>query len=204
MYFEKCDEPETVDKWNKKAKPCGSYERRSSYADEFIRRSGIAPDDTVFDMGCGTGTLCLPLADDGHTVFCGDYSDQMLKFLRETIEAEGLSQITLQKMSFLDDWTQYDIPVCDMVFASRSLINVDPAVVLPKLSAYARKRVCITIHVDSEDGELSGFSYKAQENRDYLKACLNAVIDMGYLPRLDYMDCMFDGRKGWAFIWWDV
>ena len=204
MYLDQAAEADTVVKWDEKAKPCSQYKRRSDYAQEFIERSGIITGDTVFDMGCGTGTLSLPLSDDGHRVFCGDYSDEMLRYMQEAIGAEGNTLITLQKMSFLEDWSQYDIPICDLVFASRSLIDVDPAVVLPKLTAYARKRVCITIHVDKADGEISGFRYNGKETIAYFRDCINTIIDMGYLPRVEYMDCMFDGSKGWAFISWDV
>ena len=188
--------------WNEKAKPCAYYQRRSPYAEEFLLRSGIAPGDTVFDMGCGSGTLCLPLADDGHQVFCGDFSEKMLASVQDVIDEERITNITLRKLSFLDDWT--DVPVCDLVFASRSLIDVDPRIVLPKLSAHARKRVCITLHVDLNDGEISGFHYRGTDTISYFRSCINVIIDMGYLPRVEYMSHMFDGRKGWAFIAWDV
>lgn len=94
---------------------------------------------------------------------------------------------------------------CDYVFASRCLNSLDPAVVLPKLTRYAKKRVCITIHVNHHDGILSGFKYRGSDSLEYEKACFNTVIDMGYYPRVDYMDCMFDEIKGgWTFISWDV
>ncbi|MBE6009796.1 MAG: class I SAM-dependent methyltransferase [Lachnospiraceae bacterium] len=201
-YLSKQAEAAQAALWDEKAKPCTHYKRRSPYAEEFLLRSGIVPGDTVLDMGCGSGTLCLPLADDGHRVFCGDISEKMLASVRNVIEAEGITSITLKKMSFYDDWT--DVPVCDMVFASRSLIDVDPMIVLPKLSAHAKKRVCITLHVDLNDGEISGFRYKGADTISYFRSCINAVIDMGYLPRVEYMSCMFDGKKGWAFIAWDV
>lgn len=191
--------------WDSMAKPCSHYPRRSDYAEEFLEKSGIEPGDTVFDMGCGSGTLCLPLSDDGHQVFCGDFSDSVLKFVQDTIDEEGIENITLQKMSFLEDWSRLDIPVCDYVFASRCMADVDPWVVIPKLSAYAKKKVCITIHVNFTDHTISGREIKGDENRQYFKDCLNAVIDSGYMPTLEYMtfgNCRED--NGWAFISWKV
>ncbi len=69
-YLSKQAEAAQAALWDEKAKPCTHYKRRSPYAEEFLLRSGIVPGDTVLDMGCGSGTLCLPLADDGHRVFC--------------------------------------------------------------------------------------------------------------------------------------
>ena len=191
--------------WDMIAKPCSNYPRRSPYADEFLQRSGIEPGDTVFDMGCGTGTLCLPLADDGHRVFCGDYSEKTLQMVQDTIEEEGIELITLRKMSFLEDWDRLDIPVCDYAFASRSLFEVDPYIVIPKLSAYAKKKVCITVHVNFTDHTVSGFEVKGNEMREYFKACINAVIDAGYMPHVDYMTFgTCHENNGWAFISWSV
>ena len=45
---------------------------------EFIEKSGLKCGESVFDMGCGSGTLCVPLAEDGYTVFAGDFSEKML------------------------------------------------------------------------------------------------------------------------------
>ena len=205
IYIDRQTEQEMMKKWDETAKPYEHYCERSSYFHEFISRSGIKPGDTVFDMGCGSGTLCVPLAEDGYTVFGADFSEKALDAVRDVIAERGIKGLTLKRLSFLDDWDDADIPDCDYVFASRCLNSLDPAVVLPKLTRYAKKRVCITIHVNHHDGILSGFKYRGSDSLEYEKACFNAVIDMGYYPRVDYMDCMFDEIKGgWTFISWDV
>ena len=204
-YIDRETETAMMRDWDGMAKPYKNYSERSPYYDEFIRRSGLEPGDTVFDMGCGSGTLCVPLAEDGYTVFGADFSEKMLDSVRTVIDERGLEGLTLRRLAFLDDWEEEDIPVCDLVFASRCMDNLDPAVVLPKLTAHAKKRVCITIHVSREDGILHGSSYKGQDSIEYEKACFDAVLDMGYYPRVDYMDCMFSAEKGgWVFISWDV
>ena len=204
MYGTELNDAQKAAKWNEKAKPCSHYPRRSDYANEFLAKSGIEPGDTVFDMGCGSGTLCLPLADDGHKVFCGDFSEKMLQSVIDTVNEEGITLITTQKMSFSEDWDKYNVPVCDLVFASRSLFDEDPSIVLPKLSAHARKRVCITIHISFDDDEVSGFKVIAKDSIDYFHACLRAITDLGYLPKVDYMSTISDSRRAWAFISWDI
>lgn len=204
-YIDRQTELDMMKKWDETAKPYQYYCERSPYFLEFIERSGLQPGETVFDMGCGSGTLCVPLAEDGYTVFAADFSDKMLDAVREIINERDIRGLTLKQLSFLEDWSEADIPLCDYVFASRCLNGLDPAIVFPKLRKYAKKRVCITIHVNHADGFLSGFKYKGSESLEYLKACFAAIVDMGYYPRIDYMNCMFDEMKGgWVFISWDV
>ncbi|MBE6016264.1 MAG: methyltransferase domain-containing protein [Lachnospiraceae bacterium] len=193
--------------WDAKAKPCSAYERRSEYADEFLRRSGLQPGETVFDMGCGSGTLCLPLADDGHKVFCADLSEKMLQSVRDVIEEEGISLLSLKKLSWQEDWDQYDLPVCDLAFASRSMFGVDPANCAAKLSGRAKRRVCISLPVNSDKFTDPGSPYdlSGRNLNAFAKQCIDAVRKLGFTPVLEYMDHgMKDGIPTWAFIRWDV
>ena len=109
------------------------------------------------------------------------------------MERDGEALLTLRK-------TQ---PVCDLVFASRCLFELDPDIVLPKLTAHAKKRVCITLHVSLYDTRLSGMFLTGKESAAYFKAVVNTIIDMGFFPRIDYMACNHDPKDGWAFISWD-
>ena len=205
QYIDRKTELDMMKKWDETAKPYSHYRARSPYFLEFIERSGLKPGETVFDMGCGSGTLCVPLAEDGYTVFGADFSEKMLDTVRDVMEERHITGLTLKQLSFLEDWDQYDLPVCDYVFASRCMNNLDPSVVLPKLTRYAKKRVCMTLHVNRRDGVLSGFTYKGSDSLEYEKVCFSTVIDMGYYPRVDYMDCMFSEEKGgWVFMSWDI
>ena len=198
-------EPDLIKKWDETAKPYEHYVERGPYYQEFIARSGLVPGDTVFDMGCGSGTLCVPLAEDGYTVFAADFSEKMLDSVRDVIKKRELQGLTLKRLSFLDDWDEAGIPHSDLVFASRCVHHLDPSVILPKLTKYANKRVCMTIHICRHDGYLSGFPYSGEASIEYEKACISTILDMGCYPRVDYMDCMFDEIKGgWAYISWDV
>lgn len=192
--------------WDAMAKPCSCYERRSAYAEEFLKKSGIADVDTVFDMGCGTGTLCFPLADDGHRVFGGDFSKKALGYLDEEISKEGLDLITAAELSWEEDWSRRDLPVCDYAFASRCLFGADPDDAVKKISSRAKKRVCITVPVNAgmfQNG-MAGYQVGEQEDgTEYLIFVLAAVFRNGYMPEVSYITGR-EGKKGWAFISWDV
>ena len=48
--------------WNKRAASFAQDARKSNYADEFLRLLSPQPQWSVLDVGCGAGTLAIPLA----------------------------------------------------------------------------------------------------------------------------------------------
>lgn len=192
--------------WDNLAKPCSSYERRSSYADEFLRKSCILEGESVFDMGCGSGTLCIPLADDGHKVFCADFSEKMLQSVRDTVTDEGITLIETCKLSWQEDWDIRTLPVCDLAIASRCMFDADPFDTVKKLSNHAKRKVCITLPVNSSMFKSPHAKYDVGEQEGrvrYLLEVLNAVFTLGYKPEVSYMT-ENDSVKNWAFISWDI
>lgn len=104
-----------------------------------IRRArSRATCETIFDMGCGTGTLAAEMATRGHKVIVGDFSSGMLAKLRENMAlrdinvAESLDALTPGSvfplhMSWEDDWSQFGLRenMADVAFASRSIAVAD-------------------------------------------------------------------------------
>ena len=54
--------PDNADLWNERAKDFAKTCGTSPYAAAFLERAAIKGGETVLDMGCGSGTLALPLA----------------------------------------------------------------------------------------------------------------------------------------------
>lgn len=192
--------------WDGLAKPCSHYERRSAYADEFLKLSDIHERESVFDMGCGTGTLCLPLSDAGHRVFCADFSEAMLKSLRNTVEEEKNTLLTLCSLSWQEDWTKRNAPICDLAFASRSMFGVDPMDAVTKLTEHARRRICITLPVNSGMFRKQGSPYSlgnADEVNAYAEACISEVRKLGYVPLIKQMAPGENKESRWLFVSWD-
>ena len=48
--------------WNKRAPSFASHARESGYVRDFLGLVRLSPDHTVLDVGCGTGTLAIPLS----------------------------------------------------------------------------------------------------------------------------------------------
>lgn len=59
-----------------------------------ITRSFLTPDSAVLDVGCGTGSLVLRLADAAKTVHGLDISPEMIRIARTKTAAEGRPNVT--------------------------------------------------------------------------------------------------------------
>ena len=66
-----------------------------------VERLGIGADDTVIDMGAGTGAFAIHVAKGGGKVYAVDVSEAMLTVCREKAEAQGLSNIEFCVGGFL-------------------------------------------------------------------------------------------------------
>ena len=73
--------PDNSEFWNNRAPSFLKVAGTSPYAVEFVKRAQLQPGETVFDMGCGSGTLALPLARQGHKVWGCDFSPVMLELM---------------------------------------------------------------------------------------------------------------------------
>ena len=131
--------------WNEFAPRFGrSLDRPDPYIDIFYEYLETTPEETLFDMGCGPGTLAIPFAKKGHEVFAADFSPEMLKHLMIRAEEAGVAdRIHPIELNWNEDWSVRDLPKCDIAFSSRSFISRDLTSSLEKLESVARRRVCI-------------------------------------------------------------
>lgn len=184
------DKHRTSEFWDAHAHPFKSYKRRTAYCDEFLKRAQIKPGETVFDMGCGSGTLCIPLSDEGHEVFCADFSKGMLKTVEDVINEENITNLTTQLLSWEDDWDKAQVPICDVAISSRSLLaeNVEDAVA--KLDAHAHRRVCITARAAGDlcwTSRIADFlGRKSPETFNYARI-VKAGLDLGRMVEVSYI-----------------
>jgi ubiquinone/menaquinone biosynthesis C-methylase UbiE len=58
-----------------------------------ITRSRMRPEDVVLDIGCGTGSLALRLADGGREIHGLDFSDEMVRIARGKAKAQGADNV---------------------------------------------------------------------------------------------------------------
>jgi len=130
--------------WDKRAASFVDHAGKTTYPDAFVKIMEPQKDWTVLDMGCGGGTLALPLAERVKQITAVDYSDRMLEMLRAEIQRRDIKNIKTIRASWDDDWSARDIGLHDIAIASRSLSVDDLYSAIIKLSNAALKRVYIS------------------------------------------------------------
>lgn len=117
---------------------------KDEYIEQFYEFSEFRPGETIFDMGCASGSLAIPYAERGHEIYAADFSPEMLKYLMIGAEEHGVAdKIHPIQLNWNEDWSKRDLPVCDVAISSRSFIVYDLTEGIKKLESVARRRVCI-------------------------------------------------------------
>jgi SAM-dependent methyltransferase len=165
----------------------GKAGKSSTYVADFIARMNLGGARSLLDVGCGPGTLALPLAARLAEVVALDYSPRMLEQLQAQALAEGVGNVRTVRRAWDDDWS--DLPVCDIAIASRSTTVDDLEAALRKLQQHARLRVYLTypvggVFVDRELIALSGQAVPEVPDHFLLLGMLHR---MGVVPRVDIL-----------------
>ncbi|MDD4127043.1 MAG: class I SAM-dependent methyltransferase [Methanomicrobium sp.] len=91
------DESKTAEFWNRRSAGYaenalkGEKQKRTEEILNFLQESGFNPKGArVLDIGCGPGTLSIPLAKAGAEITAVDISSGMLDKLKETVRNESL------------------------------------------------------------------------------------------------------------------
>lgn len=183
------DDVENEAFWDKRSASFSASCQRSGYAQEYLQRAALLPGESVIDMGCGSGTLALPLASEGHFVTACDISGGMLARLEEqAVEAGIRDNLDVRKLSWLADWS--DLPVADVFLASRSLFSTDLYETILKMEAHARRRVCLTVATLESPGHdvtMQRAIGRPQQRTAEFVYLLNMLIQMGRLPEMSYI-----------------
>ncbi|MCB2215970.1 class I SAM-dependent methyltransferase [Desulfofustis glycolicus] len=172
--------------WSERAE---SYARRvlsSPYVSNVLTMLDIDHQTTVLDVGCGPGTLTLPLARRAASVTAIDYAAGMLDRLRAAAEQQCLTNIRTVLCAWEDDWHQASVSVHDVAIASRSLNIDDLGAGIAKLDAYARKRVYLVERIAPTPFDPAAFTAVGRpfdSGPDYIYT-LNILYTMGIHPEV--------------------
>ncbi len=98
---------------------------KDDYISKMLDRIEVKPDWSVLDIGCGPGTLAIPLAKKAKNLTALDISSEMLKHLRANAEKAGLNNIRYLNASWQEAFAAKSAGVHDVVVASRSLMSGD-------------------------------------------------------------------------------
>ena len=183
-----------IDFWNGKAPSFAKTAGTSPYAREFLRLADVRDGETVFDMGCGSGTLALPLAARGIEVWAADFSPVMIDLMMRRAADEGTAaRIHPVHLSWDDDWDALrksgELPTCDVAFASRSMAADDLERALVCLTDQASRRA-VTLSTDSsprtDEVLLRAVGRESEKYCDYVFG-MNILWSLGHHPSLSYI-----------------
>lgn len=191
--------PKPASEWDARAADMSRKALQSRYVDEFIGRMNLAGTQTLLDVGCGPGTICLPLAERLSRVIGLDFSRKMLDELLANAAALGHGNVEALHLAWEDDWSA--VPACDIVVASRSTTVEDMAAALVKLNDKAKRRVYMTHlvggrFIDPAVIEAVGRSASTPPALPDYIYIVNILYRMGIHPRLDYIE--HEGRLAGA------
>ena len=83
--------------------------------ERICKRTGLSPNDSVLDLGCGSGAFVIPAAKYCRQVYGADVSRNMLTLLQEKLDEQKLENVRLYHAGFLtfgaikDSPEQFDV-----------------------------------------------------------------------------------------------
>lgn len=178
--------------WDKRSATFTTKDAPNLYVEKFLEYAEIRPGETVFDMGCGTGALAVPLGLAGHKVVAADFSRGMLDRMSETLERADVHTVFPMQLSWGEDWAAKGVRpgMVDVCTASRSIATADMRDSLLRLTDIARRRVCITLTTGSsprtDERIMAELGLKDALCPDYLYA-INILAAEGILPQVDFI-----------------
>lgn len=163
---------------------------KNSYVNQFLRKIEVDSSSTVLDIGCGPGTLAIPLAKRVKSVTALDVSIEMLNFVRRNAAEEGLSNIVYMNKSWEDFILDQDGNKHDVVIASRSLGGLDLKEMLLKMESIAERAVYLTWMMKVSDFEKEAYDaidreYHQEPGYIYL---YNMLYNLGIFANVDFIE----------------
>lgn len=157
------------------------------YLVQLITKMDFTNAETLLDMGCGPGSVCLTVAHKLSHVYGVDYSKGMLEVAAKRSQAMQLENVTLFRRAWEDDWS--DLPLCDIAVASRSTLVGDLRSAMQKLHQQARLRVYTThtvspSFVNADVQRVIGRPVIELPNYIY---AVNILYQMGIHARVDFI-----------------
>lgn len=130
--------------WNKSAANFQKLNKKDDYHDLLFSKLILDCEDSVLDLGCGEGSITIPLSKKVKEVTGIDSSEKMLELLNKRCEEQNIKNVkTILKP--LENISLEEIGKYDIVLASRSLNGIIPIKeTLEEINKIAKKYVFLT------------------------------------------------------------
>lgn len=177
--------------WDKAAVSFHKRAKKDDYHELLFSKLIVDENDSVLDLGCGEGSITLPLAQKVKSVTGVDSSPKMLELLNQRAHERGIGNVkTILKP--LEDITYEEVGSHDVVLASRSLNGIIPInETLKTIDKIANKYVFITLFgpenwkIEGEFNEYIGRENKHFPGHNYI---FNILFNMGIYANVERLD----------------
>jgi predicted TPR repeat methyltransferase len=163
---------------------------KDDYISKMLAHIEVKPEWTVLDIGCGPGTLAIPLAQKAKSVTALDLSSEMLKHLKANAGNKGLSNIQYLNSAFLDACTNRQVAKHDVVVASRSLMSGDMKEVLSNIISLTGQAAYLTfpvVHLPFDWEVYKAVGRGRKKHPPYIYIC-NMLYQMGVMANVEILD----------------
>ena len=177
--------------WNKAAPNFGKSAKRDDYHTKLIERIDVNKEETILDLGCGDGTITIPLAKRARSVTGVDSAHKMLEILNEKAQKENIGNIKTIEED-LSKITIDNVGKHDIVVASRSLngiLNIKETIA--NINEIAENYVYITLFgpnnwkIEKEFYDSINKEYVEFPSHRYF---FNILVDMGIYPNVESLN----------------
>jgi len=176
--------------WDEKAAAFAERTGDSPFIPLLLSRLPLEAESTIIDVGCGPGTLALPLARMVKKVTAIDYSRKMLDIVEARAGDEAIANIRCVHCSWEADWQAHGIEAADIAIASRSLNIADLPAALQKLDDIARRYVFIADRIAPSPFDPEAFAAVGRDfnsGPDYIFT-LNFLYSMGICANVEILE----------------
>ena len=108
-----------------------------------LEHAAPTSDETVLDLGCGTGAIALGLAEDAGTVFGRDISDGMMEQAREKAAERGLENVAFGEGRFREPNYDGAVDVVTSNFAMHHLADDEKREAIDVIAALDPRRIVL-------------------------------------------------------------
>jgi len=177
--------------WNKAAKSFSKSTKQNEYMENLLYKMKLSKKDSVLDLGCGSGSITVPIAKKSSYITAIDSSEKMLELLKEKCEKEEIANVDIIHGN-LEEITVDDVGNHDIVLFSRSFNGIwSVKQTIANINEIANKYVYITLFgpnswkFQKEFYESIGREYPEFASYHYL---INILIEMEIYPNVENLE----------------
>ena len=140
------------DPWRQRADRFAAYSDHLPDGDALFARlrALVRPDDTILDVGAGTGRYAMPLAQLARHIVAVEPSPTMRRHLDERRAAARIANLTVVPAA----WPEAEVAPADIVICSHVVYGVrEIAPFLQALDRHTRRACLIALRVDQHPGQ---------------------------------------------------